>query len=480
MAKRTAIIDIGSNSIRMVIFEKSSRFAFHLIHETKSRVRISENAYENSGNLQEKALTRAFNALKEFQLIIHEYKVTKTLIVATSALRDAPNKKVFITKVKKELGLAIKTIDGDKEAYLGGLAAANLLYLNSGLTIDIGGGSTELALFKDKKIMQTISLNLGTVRLKELFFDANDIKGAKEYINQELEKLTNDFTCKNIIGIGGTLRALSKMIVDKDDITYKKLHGLTYNITTQKQYFKEIIEANVTELKALGVKDDRLDVIQPGLLILTLLIEKINAHTIITSGVGVREGLFLSDLLRSQQDKFPNNYNPSVTSILDRFTPSKVKHIQASQIFDLCASHLSIDSSFKDLFLIAVKLSSIGKELDFYEAHRHAYYQLLNGLSYGFSHQETLLIATLVRFQRRSSISNSHLKKYQAYLPQASSLEALSFLMRLTQALYNDFSQNIELELEKNVLKIKVEHSYLLQTRLKELKENNYLAIEVS
>jgi len=479
MAKRTAIIDIGSNSIRMVIFEKSSRFAFHLIHEAKSRVRISENAYENGGNLQDKALSRTFNALKEFQLIIKEFKAYKTLIVATSALRDAPNKKEFISKVKKELGLAIKTIDGDREAYLGGLAAANLLYLENGLTVDIGGGSTELALFKNRKIIKTISLDLGTVRLKELFFDAHNVEAAKVHINKELEKLSTEFSCDNIIGIGGTLRALSKMIVEKEDISYKKLHGFTYELTSQNKYFQKILNADTQELKKLGVKQERLDVIQPGLLILTLLIKQIKANTIITSGVGVREGLYLWDLLRSQQEKFPNNYNPSVTSILDRFTSSKVHTSEAIQLFDLCHSHLNIEPHFKNLFLNAVKLSHIGKELDFYEAHRHAYYQILNGLSYGFSHQDTLLIATLVRFQRRNSISASHIRKYSAYLPETPTLEALGFLMRLSQALYSDFSQTVELTINESVLKIEAENTHLLQTRLKELKENPYLTIEL-
>ncbi len=479
MAKRTAIIDIGSNSIRMVIFEKSSRFAFHLIHESKSRVRISENAYENSGNLQDKALTRAFNTLKEFQLIIKEFKVYKTLIVATSALRDAPNKKEFISKVKKELGLAIKTIDGDREAYLGGLAAANLLYLNNGLSIDIGGGSTELALFKDKKVIKTLSLDLGTVRLKELYFDAQNIQGAKEHIKKELKKLSAEFVCENIIGIGGTLRALSKMIVDKEEVVYKKLHGFTYEISSEKKYFKDILQSDVNQLKNLGVKSERLDVIQPGLLILSLLIKQIQASKIITSGVGVREGLFLADLLRSQQDKFPNNYNPSVRSILDRFPQTIISSSEAGKLFNLCSKSLKIDKTYKLLFLTAVELSNIGKELDFYEAHRHAYYLLLNGLSYGFSHDETILIASLVRFQRKGSISNSHIRKYKAYLPKEETLEALSFLMRLSQALYAEFSQDIKVSIIDQTLQIKAEHNHLLKTRLHELKENTFFEIEL-
>lgn len=169
MAKTTTIIDIGSNSMRMVVLQKSSRFAFHLINETKSRVKISEGCYENDGNLQEMPMNRAFNSLKSFLNISNSLKAKKVICVATSALRDAPNSKVFLSRVKKELGLNIKVINGEKEAYYGGVAALNLLHNNEFITVDIGGGSTEFCFVKDGQITKSISLNIGTVRLKELF-----------------------------------------------------------------------------------------------------------------------------------------------------------------------------------------------------------------------------------------------------------------------------------------------------------------------
>ena len=100
MAKITTVIDIGSNSMRMVVLEKSSRYAFHLINETKVRVKISEGSYENNGNLQELPMKRAFDSLKSFLNIAKALKSRKVLCVATSALRDAPNSNVFLNKVK--------------------------------------------------------------------------------------------------------------------------------------------------------------------------------------------------------------------------------------------------------------------------------------------------------------------------------------------------------------------------------------------
>ncbi len=481
MAKRTAVIDIGSNSVRMVIFERTSRFAFHLIHEVKSRVRISENAYENDHNLQDIPLERAYQALKEFLLVIKQYKASKTLCIATSALRDAPNKQLFISRVHKELGLHIKVIDGDREAYLGGIAAANLLHLDAGLSVDIGGGSTELALYDNKKVLQTHSLNLGTVRLKELFFDNGNIEGAKAYIREALETLPTTLKHNNIIGIGGTLRALSKMIMDKDDVNFKKLHGFSYPISSAQTYFDEILQSDEKSLKKMGVKKDRLDVIQPGLLILTLLIEHIDASQIISSGVGVREGLYLSDLLRKQQDRFPHNYNPSVKSLIDRFIPDYRQELTSASrhLFDLTSACLNLEARYKESFVLAVKLSQVGKKLDFYDAHKHAYYIVLNGLSYGFSHEETVLIATLVRFQRKKSPSSLHINDYERYLPSVEITNALSFLMGLMDTLYGDCDRTgeIKLSIEGKCLCIDADQSYLITEKIKDYSDNEQLTL---
>ncbi len=484
MAKRTAVIDIGSNSARMVIFERTSRFAFHLIHEVKSRVRISENAYENEHNLQEVPIERAYQALKEFLLIIRQYKARKTLCIATSALRDAPNKQIFISRVHKELGLHIKIIDGKREAFLGGIAAANLLHMDAGLCIDIGGGSTELALYDNKKVLHTCSLDLGTVRLKELFFDNGNIEGAKAYVRKALQTLPTTLKHENIIGIGGTLRALSKLIMDKEELFFKKLHGFSYPISSAQAYFDEILQSDEQGLRKLGIKKERLDVIQPGLLILTLLIEHIDAKQIISSGVGVREGLYLSDLLRKHQDRFPHNYNPSVKSLLDRFIPESTQGLTsaARRLFDLTSPRLNLEEKYKESFVLAVKLSQVGKGVDFYDAHKHAYYILLNGLNYGFSHEETVLIATLVRFQRKKSPSTLHMNDYQKYLPSAEVTNNLSFLMGLMDILYGDGNHTAEiaLNMDEKSLCIQSDHDYLLTEKLKDYNDNAYLPLTLA
>ena len=160
MAKRTAVIDLGSNSMRMVIFDKSSRYAFSVVGEFKMKVRLGEGAYENGGAIGERSMQKAFEAFSEFKNIAKAYKCAKIFAMGTSALRDAPNAGELISLVRRELGLNLKVVSGKDEAIYGGVAALNLLEpLEEFVTLDIGGGSAELALVSGGKIIDAASLN---------------------------------------------------------------------------------------------------------------------------------------------------------------------------------------------------------------------------------------------------------------------------------------------------------------------------------
>ncbi len=472
MAKITAVIDIGSNSARMAVFKKTSRFGFYLLHEEKSKVRISEGAYENGGNLQDFAIKRALNALKEFLLIAKSLKVRKILAVATSAVRDAPNKKEFLNRVKKELGINIKVIDGNKEAFFGGVAAANLLYEKNGVTIDVGGGSTELALIKKKNIIKTISLNLGTVRLKELFFDKNDISGAKEYIKRELKRLDDDFKKSKVFGIGGSIRALSKVIMKQIEYPLDILHGFTYEVKEHEKFLKSIIKMNNEELLKIGVKPERLDVIRPGVLILIELLEFLNAKYVITSGVGVREGVFLTDLLRHDNYKFPENFNPSVRTIIDVYQiDTKLSYYEtkvALELFDLLKDDFKLDEKYKLHLSYAIKLSRAGELIDFYESHKHTDYILLNSLHYGFRHSDRLLISKIIRFYKRKKIKKREIEKYKFLLPKKEVIEKLCNIFWVAKLINKNLSMpKVKIYKENDKIVVEGENLYLAKEQSK-------------
>lgn len=459
MAKITTIIDIGSNSARMAVFQKTSRYGFHLIHELKSKVRISEGSYEHDSYLQAKAIERAIDALKEFKKVSDLLKSRKLICVATSAIRDAPNKADFIARVKKECGISIKVIEGIKEAYYGAIACANLLHEKNGVTIDIGGGSTELACIENGIIKTMISLNLGSIRLKELFFDYNHIKEAYQYVRSYVKENIQEIMifCKqsmqmqnlNIFGIGGSIRAYAKYEMTLESYAFNFLHGYELNVANILSHLQTIIHADNEWLLESGFEHGRIDSIRPGLLILQVILEELRANKLIISGVGVREGVFLHDMLRYHNGKIPNNINPSVRSLQDIFLTSlddsKMINKHAKTLFNLLQQAYELQDYNLLALQVASKLYNIGANFNFYQAHKHSAYIALNSLHYGFGHKERYTIATLLEY--------SHKKRpkpispiYQDLLPNNDSLQILSFILAISVVLAKETKPSIYFE----------------------------------
>lgn len=484
MARRTAVIDIGSNSARMAIYERDSRFAFHLIKEVKSRVRIGEGAYENGGNLQPHALDRAYSALQEFSQIAKNLSCNKVLCVATSALRDAPNSKEFINNVKNRFKFNIKIIDGNQEALYGAIAIRNMMSgFESATTIDIGGGSTELAKIKDGIITKTISLDIGTVRLKELFFDkkAQNDK-ILEFVKKEIKKVDSDFNSDCVIGIGGTLRAFSKLFIEKSNYPINTLHNYEYQLKDFMPKIKEISQSKVLELKDIGIKKDRFDTIREGSIIFETLLEKLGASKVITSGVGVREGVFLSDILRNSHLRFPNNFYLSLESLRARFlNKDKISNMvskSALNLFDTLSSIHQIDDLYKFELQAAAKLHSIGKVLNFYQENMHSSYFILNNLNYGFTHAQKILISTIIAYDSKK-ISEENIKEYQKLLPDIQTINWLIFLLSLSKILYIDCGVlDIKFSYKNHSLYITSKKSlYLAKDLIKKLPKPSSFAI---
>ncbi len=485
MAKRTAVIDIGSNSVRMVIYQKTSRFAFHLLRESKSPVRIGEGAYMQGGKLTNASMQRAYDTLSEYAKLAQNYKCHKILAVATSALRDAPNRLEFMKRVSKNLHINIKIIDGEKEAYLGGVAAAAMLPNSTGVTIDIGGGSTELALIENNIVTQTLSLNMGTVRLKELFEDREDFTTHKAYIQEQIEKIPDAFFEKAVIGIGGTIRALSNAYLKQKQYPIKVLHGFNYRYEEIKPFAQKIIKANPNRLKKLGIKADRFDVIGLGTLIFTELLKGLKTPNITVSSVGVREGVYINDLLRSQKHpRFPANFNPTLRSIVDRYTQDAKSARLLQQctlmLFDTLQAPLNLDTNLRFYLGKAALLSDIGIELNYYDYERHSFYLILHSL-YGLTHKETLLIATLVRYFNKKKPSKAFKKKYKKLLPKNKKIKDLLYILALAKAMLRLRPKTIPFEIRytDEALHLKsLEHNHLALEKIAKLKHPTKVVIE--
>lgn len=485
MAQCTAIIDIGSNSMRMAVVQKTSRFAFHIIHEAKSSVRLSEAAYTNSGHLQKLAMDRTSRALGEFLLIARSFKARKILCVATSALRDAPNSTEFIARIRQEHALSIKVIDGPREAYLGGIACANLLPPIDAISVDVGGGSSEFAQISNGIVEQIFSLNIGTVRLKELFMDHGDIEGATRYIDEALHSLPFEST-QTLIGVGGTFRALTRSLMKKEEYPLKKLHGYSTTKESFSAFTNAIMDASPKKLKSLNIKPDRFDTIKPGTLILQRIANRLNVQKLICSGVGVREGVYLSDLLRNAKDRFPQNYNPSLRYLLDTYGTFSNHGTECSalakRLFALMHKHLELPVSTRTQLVMAAKLLPIGLGVRYYAYQKHSHYLALSALDYGLTHSQIALVSHLLLFKKGHTSSDLIPKNsYGSLLPTTKILDALYTVLWLSHILLaqRSSSQSLILSFTDGLLTVEGKNLYLAREQLKNLPLPAHLSIQL-
>jgi exopolyphosphatase/guanosine-5'-triphosphate,3'-diphosphate pyrophosphatase len=266
---------------------------------------------------------------------------------------------------------------------------------------------------------------------------------AKAYIQEALKSLPKQFKGHLAIGIGGTARTLSKGVMKRSDHPLDKLHAFTYNIEDFKTYLQAIPLSSAKGLKKFALKKNRYDTIREGTLIWNEILSHIEAKTVITSSVGVREGVFLEQSLKQDNLTFPKQINPSITSILDRFKP--FIHIEAKKknklkIASALYTELQIEIADKEQYsaelLWALKLSAIGKTLTIYKSHQHAFYIAMQELNYGFTHQEILLISLLLRMHGKELLHKPLFQTFKPLLPKKEKLLWLSFIYTLTVLLH--------------------------------------------
>ena len=268
-----------------------------------------------------------------------------------------------------------------------------------------------------------------------------------------------------------------------------KLHAYCYSVAPQHEYFAEICRSSAKGLKRFPLKRNRFDTIREGTLIFDELLKHMEIEEVMTSSVGVREGIFLNSALNKNTHKFPEGKNPSIESILSRFKPmvnveknKKAKLQIAFALYHTFLQKTDIDQTYLNELLHTLKLSSIGKTLTVYRSQKHAFYIAMQELNYGFTHEQTTLISLLLRTDSDGTIPRVLIKEYQSLLPSKDILTWLSFFYKLT-ILLHEASNNAKIEFtyENQVLVIYSDKPlYLAKENIRALKKPIPFAIIIA
>ncbi|UQS87186.1 Ppx/GppA family phosphatase [Nicoliella spurrieriana] len=295
-----AVIDLGSNSARLAVTRIKEDGTFENIIERKEAVRLSENMGDEKV-LKQPAIDRTITALESFKDAFKDLPNLTIRAVATAATRMAVNQADFLNEVKTKTGITLEVIPGTKEAYYDYLGVINSLPVVNGIIMDTGGASTELILVQNKRIINLISLPVGSVTLSEADVNADKPSAGQMYrVFDQLNDIYNDIwwlyrgTNLPIIGLGGSNRTLAKIKRrnDPDKLHWDDIHGFHMNAREVKDIFLKLMDSTLDERKDIpGLSKERADIIVGGLAPAMSLIWRLNSDRMIFSKQGLRYGV---------------------------------------------------------------------------------------------------------------------------------------------------------------------------------------------
>jgi exopolyphosphatase/guanosine-5'-triphosphate,3'-diphosphate pyrophosphatase len=453
---RTAVIDLGSNSFRLVVFTAADGW-WKRTDEIYEAVRIGAGL-EASGRLGAKPMRRALQAIDVFAHFCRSQGIDRGDVqaVATSAIRDASNSDEFVQRVERETGLDVRVLSREEEAYYGYLAAVNSSTLADGAVLDVGGGSLQLVEVRGRHPGRLGSWPLGAVRMTEHFLsgDQTSKKERKALRAHVIETLEDDASWlgrsgPRLVGIGGTVRNLAAAVQSEAGLPSIGVQGFLITREALDELVDELASMPADERGSIrGIKESRSDLILAGAIVVQSVMELGEFEAIEVTEAGLREGIFFGSYLDGDPPLFDDVRHSSVLNLAARYhvDPAHTEHVAqlAAGLFDeLAAAGLHPgDPIERELLVAACALHDIGMSVDYDDHHKHSRYLILNAGLAGFDQREVALIAQAARYHRKG------MPEFGELAPLAEDgdderLDRLATLLRLAEDLERSRDQTV-------------------------------------
>jgi exopolyphosphatase/guanosine-5'-triphosphate,3'-diphosphate pyrophosphatase len=445
--ERLAALDVGSNSVRLLVAEFDPVAGLSVIDEVKDQPRLAQGLAA-TGRLDDAAIERALQALRRMRDVCDRRGVRRLSAVATAAVREASNGAEFVARVREELGIPLRVIDPETEAALSYRSVAHHFQLDDSRTLvaDIGGGSLELIGAVNGLVELSQSLPLGAVRLTELYLgDGRDgIAGLRKLRSQIRKQLRRgvgerEWSAARVIGSGGTFTNLARMAVSRrGGAPVEMVHGLSLSTAEVEHLLEWLATKTPDQRRAIpGLNPQRADIILAGVAVCAELLAFAGARSITVSAYGLREGLLLEMAgagaeRRSDPLRLVREFAERCQS--DRRHVEHVRHL-ALLLFDQLGPHLGAHPDERFLLESAGLLHDVGQIVSYRGHHRHSRELIMHADRLNLTPRDRLLVALVSRYHRKSGPKKSH-PEYAA-LPREDRqiVRRLSALLRVADGL---------------------------------------------
>jgi exopolyphosphatase/guanosine-5'-triphosphate,3'-diphosphate pyrophosphatase len=424
---RLAAIDIGTNSVHMIVVRVRPDASFEIIDREKEMVRLGAGGLDGR-KLTDTAMDAALQALSKFRRIAESHQVEEILAAATSATREAENGVAFLAAIQHQTGVRPRVISGTEEARLIHLAAVYGVDIKRGkaAVIDIGGGSVEITLGGERPQLAK-SFKIGVIRVTERYVKSDPLSSRDErklvkHITEEIAAHARQVAqagYDRVIGTSGTILSLGQVAAQlmtgeaPDElrnlrIPAKEIHRLREKVTALPLSER---------LRIPGLDPRRADIVVAGAVLLDTILKQLGANEITLCDLALREGLILDYIHQHRRDiaratRYPDVRRRSVVELGERcsYWPEHADQVARTSLalFDQTRAVHGLTDKEREWLEYSALLHDIGVHISYEKHHRHSYYLIKHGDLRGFDPQEIEVMALVTRYHRRATPKKDH------------------------------------------------------------------------